>query len=439
MEVKYNIFMNDKIDKIYVHIGVMKTATSSLQQSLFKNRKVLKSMGDGYLYPQVSYFHHGRFFLSKFTNQHVNPRTFVRKFDGKIENMKDYAIREQAKFENEVINTNCKNVVVSGEQISFFNLEQIKKFKNYLLSLAPNAEIYIVVCTREHTSRFASEIQQSVKVCMQVDFNDYIKKESQYYKNHIEHFLGTFGKDKIIAYKFEDIKKYKNGPIELFFKKIKADIASNQLFNFRSNEGYSGLAVDILMYINNRLPLITDNELTKGRRFYDDRMLGRISGEKYLLSKEMIENIHNKCMADKVWLRDNLGIDYTQTYSKKYFNGLKFNKTYLKEFKCIFIKLKPVIQKLCYDYICEKISDKALDYKSKSILAKLKDWTYKLIPDLKANELDYFIQNNDKKYKTSTILELKTLLFFSVLYYRRFGIIKLFDILKNKDGEELYR
>ena len=431
--------MNESMKRIYVHIGVMKTATSSLQQSLFKNRKALVNVEGGYLYPQVSYFHHGRFILSKFTDQTVNPREFVRKYKGDRRNLDEYAGRETIKFEKEINHSTCENMIISGEQIPRLNVEQLEKFKAYLLELAPNAEIIIVACTREHTSWFASYIQQSIKVARPVDFANAIADTAAYYQNNLAKFFNVFNKENMIVYKFEDIKKYKEGPIGMFFSHINVDTEGVDLIDFRSNEGYSGVAVDILMYINKRLPLLVDEQLSKGRRFFDDRMLGRLSGEKYLLTREIIADVHMKSLGDKIWLRDYFGIDYVDLYSKKHAEDVLFESSYVNEFKCIFVKLKPVIQKLCYDYINEKSSSKGVNEETESRLHGLIHWADRISADFGEKDLNFFIANNQKRYKVNAFSYGKSLMFFSSQYDKRFGLKKLLAVLIHRDGEELFR
>ena len=196
------------------------------------------------------------------------------------------------------------------------------------------------------------------------------------------------------------------------------------LLNIKSNEGYSDVVVDIASYINTRLPLIKNHSLTKGRGFYDVRRLGRLSGKKYMLTEEIIKTMHAESMADKIWLLDHFGIDYTGVYSKKYVNEVVFGPSYVDEFKCIFVKLKPVIQKLSYDYINEKTLTPSVDEETKSKCKALVPWMDGITCDFKEQNLGYFIENLGGTYKISGTMKIRSSLFFHHVYYKRYGFKK---------------
>ena len=429
--------MNSKIKNIYLHVGVAKSATSSLQMSLLKSRDELMKVNGGYFYPKISYFHHGRLLHYMFMNGLPNRLEFIRDFDGNLDSFKDYLVKESAIFENEINNSDCENLIVSGEQIARLNANSLQKLKEYLLKLAPNATIYIVVCVREHTSRFTSKINLRIKIGGQFDLKKEIKKERNYYQRKLSSFMEVFSKNNMIVYSFNEIKNYKNGPIELFFSKINLKINDMKLINFRSNDGYSAVAIDIVKYINNRLPLITNDKLTRGREFRDTIYWGQLRGEKFKLINETIKEIHTVCMDDKIWLRDNFGIDYTDQYSKKVDYELEFKPEYFKQFKNLFVKVRPVIQKLSYDYINDKIMTGNVSGETKAQFIQLLHWMDKITSDYKQKNLEFFIDNNQNRYNVNAYIKLKTFIYTAKRQTKRKGLKKSLKLFKKKIKKKL--
>jgi len=295
--------LNTRIRNVFIHIGLPKTGTTSLQESLLKNRKQLSQIDGGYQYPEISFIHHGRFIFLKFTDNPENHLMYIKRIKTR-RNLVKYLSNEQSSFEEQILNTTYNNLIVSGEQIPRLDEGQLTEFKNYISGLAPKAELIIVLCTREHVSKASSSIQQRLKVGKDIDVSKVIDDTAVFYQEKIPKFIDTFGRNKIITYKFEDAVKHPNGPIGMFLDKIHASAEELKLINVKKNIGYSNKSTELLMYLNSRLPIITDNKLTLGRGWYDTRRFYHISGDKFSLKKEDAEKLQKKSLEDKNWLKE---------------------------------------------------------------------------------------------------------------------------------------
>ncbi|ELP9119577.1 hypothetical protein QTU61_000110 [Campylobacter lari] len=138
----------------YVHIGTMKTGTSSIQNFLYLNRSLLQKQN--YYYP-ISIKNTGRL------NDH-NP--FAHKFANMVKNKNDIdcIVDNFIDLKKEIVKSNKSNIIFSTENLQWllFSEESIIKFKNFLTALNFD-KIYIIVYLREVSDLFLSMCSQVVK------------------------------------------------------------------------------------------------------------------------------------------------------------------------------------------------------------------------------------------------------------------------------------
>lgn len=174
--------------KLFLHIGPLKTGSTTLQSFLYQNRDNLRN--SGYLYPQTgrppkkSPFQHSA--------QHNLSWTII---NSKKANP-DFGTWEKA--HDEIKNTNLDNVIVSSEFFEFANKKQIDILKTKLKFY----EVKILVYVRRQDLRLESLYTQNVKhgVCATdlLSFIDNRKEQSDYYKL-LEPWKQAFGISNIIV------------------------------------------------------------------------------------------------------------------------------------------------------------------------------------------------------------------------------------------------
>jgi hypothetical protein len=416
--------MNKNIKNIYLHIGVAKSGTSSLQMSLLKSKKELEKLGTGYFYPKLSFFHHGRYLLHKFKDK-PDRYDLLRSFDNDFSKFKQYIVFETMKFEEQINRTHCQNLIISGEQTARLNKKQLTSLKYYLENLAPNSKITIVVGIREHTSRFTSSVQQRIRMNKNFELEEMMKFESNFYRRKLSKFQDVFGCENIVSFKFEDLINERKGPIGLFFKSLNVNTNNAKLVNFKYNEGNSDVALDIVFFIDKKLPLVVRNQKNSGRDFGDTWLFGRLEGGKFKLPEEIIKELHDQCRLDKIWLKDNFNIDYQIKFTQSYKTRLIFNSKYKNQFKSVFIKLNSVLQKLSYEYLLEKLKSDEVSEIDKLMLTKLVDWIDSISSDFKFKNLEYFLERKSQNYRINKIIQIQMYVVELKRYYNKFGLIRM--------------
>lgn len=338
---------------IYLHIGVHKTGTTSIQESLDLNkRKLLKN---GIYFPVIIknrirnpknwVINHGVALYCMFSdypeNYLLKPISKVTIFNKKN---KLNLIKELNKFNK----SSAHSMILSGEDISLLSENNLKVLRSFLLTEIPKGDIRIIISFREPIKIFTSHFQQNIKSGQSV-INQELNQFDNFYFKRVSKFINVFGKENIITYKFEDATNYPSGLIGYFLEIVGVNKLYIKKFKkIRKNESLSDISVDIISYINEKAPYPT--HLLKDRFFRDTFLLENLLGNKFALDRRLIDfyTINNK--KDINWLADTFNIKYKKLNE---FNQekLQFSEDFFSNIKKIYLFLTPLIKELLLDYV----------------------------------------------------------------------------------------
>ncbi len=381
------VYMNVK--KVFLHVGMAKTGTTSIQDTLFSNQELLKK--NDYYYFKDLYRNHSYMFVNMFDS---NPEKFhsnIKKSFG-IEKIKEENERNQKIIEYELSHMTCENIIFSAEIICTLERDALERIKAYMIGLFPNAELKIVIATRESISYINSVVQQRKKTGNNTPYKFR-------YKRKFSKLIQVFSKENIIAYKFEDACLHEKGPVGFFLDILGLDNAViSKVKVEKSNESVSDRAVEIIEYINSRHQMLKNDKLNRGRLHLDYAHFYCLSGKKYQIDFKELESEYSleAIASDKKWLRENLGIDYTNVEIKSIDNENVYDNKYYEEFIAIFKNLPPVIKKLSYDFISEEAMSRELDSTSMGTLSRIKSYIENSYGVIINNSLDVLIDEQEK-------------------------------------------
>lgn len=181
---------------IYLHIGVPKTASKTIQEGLTNNREILEKLG--YLYPNSGWrpsSHRNIFYeISKIPGQHSQ---FLPKF-GNFEELLQ-----------EISSTNCKNIIISCESFAVFESDEILTLYTGLKKYETKIIVYL---RRQDQIIQSGWIQNAKRFVTKVSLDQNILDETSSYNTcfHYDYLLEIwahqFGKENIIAKIFESSK-----------------------------------------------------------------------------------------------------------------------------------------------------------------------------------------------------------------------------------------
>ncbi len=364
------------ISEIFLHVGLPKTATSSIQNTLFskKNSKFLEE--NDYFYPKHWPPSHNRPIYSNFCDQpekwHANKK-------------KKYSIKEIKKsneaflhsIEKDIKETTCTKLIISSEGISNLTSDNLLNLRNYFLSICgKQVKFNIIIYVRNPISLLISTIQQRVKGghTEQVALKSVMKKNLSLFQEKIEKFSKVFGSESVKIYSFEEAIKHEFGPVGYFLALLNVNNDEISRFHYkRSNEGLSMFSVKFLSYVNMKMPLMIDGKLQKNRTPRDSRPLFNIHGPKYDISYTDKTIIIENSRHDVDWLRKNYGIDYSSPSFSKNQNNIEITEKTIHDLKNTFQNLSRPFRLLLIEFL-QLYADSVDDEKNKiSILNLIHD------------------------------------------------------------------
>lgn len=353
-EINLKQYVNLNINKIYLHIGLPKTASSSIQATLCKNVQMLTKY-DIYYPSNLGNGNHSTPICSMFCQ---NPKTYFAnvRANRDAQEVEEFNARNKLSLLKQISKTLCKSVLISGEGIAMLDFKGVSKLKKFLNDAMPNASIKIIVCVRERCSFITSAVQQRTKEGSSLELIN-LQSYTELYKSRLEKFKEIFDIKNIIIYKFEDAVKHEKGPVGYFLEKI--DINSNKVLNskiLKTNEGVSDKAIEIISYINNRIPLMINAKIGAGRQIGDTNLIQNVRGSKFILPPDIVLKVLDDGKEDTHWLKDTFSIEYQQVKTNmKKPSQIVYDTDYCDDVISFYPKISDILKRLVYEFFKDKI------------------------------------------------------------------------------------
>lgn len=299
--------------KLIVHVGYSKCGSTTIQDTLAANYSCL--MERGVMFPKVlssspSWL---RFFWEK-----ELPVTYSKEKVSKKFQVFSKALRD------EVGGASASTIILSDEGLISLSEESVKEFQEFLGHEFPDFEIHIVIIVRARVSFFTSRCQQFIsdRYFDKIGIQEFIEGRSvttgesradtkamnpvSFYSKPISMYDKLF--DRVHVLKFEEAILDSRGLTSYFLKSCGLDHA---LEDIRKNESRSRKAIELIAYINNKLPFLRHSSGKQLRHYHDLEDLYLIVGDKFKLPNILASEIHQKTSKEVNWLKARCGIDYT--------------------------------------------------------------------------------------------------------------------------------
>lgn len=319
--------MNTK-RQCYIHIGMHKTGSSSIQETLAKK----EDLGDYYYADLGSSNHSGKIFSvfsdSSIEKSHLKRRGLIKKeIELFIKQAKDKLIE------------NCKknlklNMILSGEGILNLSLNDLKNFKKFLNLYFE--EVIIVGYVRSALSYIESSFQQRVKAGIS-KFK--LNKDYPNYRDKFEKFDTVFGVEKVHLWKFDTKTLKKSNVVIDFCNRLSIPIQIDEVS--RSNDSINREVVSLLYIYYKFGP-----GYGTGRRIVQEnnRLINKLSSigtSKVRFSSKIKKNILLDITEDIKWMETRLKEKLNEpiiddsTYIDDEKNLLKVDKEALNQLKSL--------------------------------------------------------------------------------------------------------
>jgi hypothetical protein len=278
----------------FLHIGPPKTGSTSIQQTLWKNRKLLAA--SSIHYPSLEKNH--RFLVSNFMNE-------PQKFDyNKLSERTDEEIvrknfEKLKQFEEESQDTNCQTLVLSSEHLVLLNVEEIMKLKQYLIGICEDVKILIYL--RHPVASVGSFIQESIKNGNRHLSEMRLKPPFSRFSHLMPKWQECFGTESIVLREMHRNRLINKDLIDDFLYTVGFSGDSSQIKRVKANEALSAPAVLIADALTQFAP-----KYSAARA--NSRYLSEIKGPKYIPDDEILNKTLELVKPELEYLEQEWGI-----------------------------------------------------------------------------------------------------------------------------------
>ncbi len=350
-----------KIKTVILHVGLHKTASTSIQNSLFfyKNNKILEE--NGFIYPKSWPANHSIPLFNMFSDNPENCLFNVRMGCSKeeIKNKNEYYSKILVQ---EITKKRSSNLIISGEDITFLSEKNLISLKEYIYSICGGkVNIRVIVYARNPISWGVSAIQEEIKgenFTLERGLIVYKMILKNHFKSRIGNLIQVFGKESVEVYSFENAIDHKFGPVGHFLSVV--GFNDNQISKFNiisANEGISQITANLISYINEKVPPIMNGKINEERILGDTHPLFKVRGNKFDIAYSHKKELLEIAKENIQWLKENVGIDYSDIEIQPSNNfGKQLSKETIEDIRKVFPELTNTIKSLTVEYFNNQLT-----------------------------------------------------------------------------------
>ncbi|EPZ9055460.1 hypothetical protein ACXYI7_001465 [Campylobacter jejuni] len=312
----------------YLHIGTMKTGTSSIQDFLYKNQNLLKIQKT--LYPN-----------SIKNSWHLNDHNpFAHAIEYFLEQANFSSLDSYLKpLKQEINNSHSNKVIVSTENIQFllYNEKYIQELQIILKNLG-FTKIYIIIYLRNPSDLFISMCSQALKdgtpkkiLSLPSENNKF--KILCHHEQTLKNWGNIFKKENLIVKLFSKNEFYQGDLLKDFINTIGLEWDNNFIIPDKQNETLDLLGMEILNHFNNySIPMLTNRYVDFIVNFFDKHFTSKDPKLKFQPPKEIYQSYIDYFEESNEWVRKEFFPHKERLFPKKDMNTYKENYE-LKEMK----------------------------------------------------------------------------------------------------------
>lgn len=294
---------------VYLHVGVHKTGTTSIQKFCDDNFSGL--LNQGILYSKsLRTIKQNNEITTRFAHHDLarllGPEKVINKSELAFPNELKENFHKELKNTQQPINT----VLVSSEVFSLvLNKEQGKK----LLSIFQGYEIKVIIYLRMHHNWIESQYRQIVKRSSTLQLSKFVENRRVVFFNKVRIWVGLVSAENIIVKNFDtEVKEGSliGGFLEIFDKKVASKF---DLTEFKTlNVALPAYFIDLIVNLNKATDLKYKDEIF---RFFNKALVKNpsLKSSKNLLSKPQLKYLY-KIAEEEI----NKLIELLPAYSKEF-------------------------------------------------------------------------------------------------------------------------
>jgi hypothetical protein len=295
---------SDSLRTLFLHVGMHKTGTSSIQQTLHAQREILPAFGFAYFPPERNHSRAIASIVGDNPHRHAGNRLAGR-HDREAAAL--YAAESREALQRFLAEEAAPNLIVSGEGIGMLGDPDIDRL---LALLRPLVDRLVVVgLVRNPRPFLISATQQAVKAGRTLEELAGPAMRSPAYRKRFERFDRRPEVDEVRLRRYHPGHLVRGCSVATFLDMCGAPPALyDRLQVARENVTVSGTAVRALLVANEVVPVfLPDGSLNPGRARGLRRLLEGLPGERFTVPAALIDRAMAAAAADIAWMEQRLG------------------------------------------------------------------------------------------------------------------------------------
>ena len=279
--------------KLYLHIGLGKTGTTSVQRDILANAKLLESKHDIFYpthFPHERHFHGNHSILLRAlysSHADVRARLVARGLES-AEQLAAYNKQTLACLERGFAQTGAANLMLSAESVAHFYRPDMLELAQWLSGYAD--EIIVLACVRHPVHALSSEIQQRLNIGSVLE-DLYAKPPFYRFKSLFQRVERAFGPDSLVVYDFSAAVADPRGLTRAMFAQLGIDLGEQFRPRPPSNTSMSHEAALLISALNHSLPVMVNGARNRLRKANEIQRLAKIPGRKSTAPAAVYEQV----------------------------------------------------------------------------------------------------------------------------------------------------
>lgn len=294
-----------RFKKVYIHIGLHKTGTTTLQQFLHANRQQLAVEENIYfpaLAPNLSHALYGAFCDHPLE---YNQNVFRGISDTHaVEKHREYVCQS---LEQEFESASAAAAILSGEDLSLLTQDGWQRLIDWLNPWTDEIEAVCVV--RDPLAWSQSAAQSMIKGGQTIEAVN-AEPPLPEIRAKLNNAVSTLGSKSLRVYNFDELRGHPGGLVGGLCATF--GISNQWISTHHSdnrNLSMSQEAALLISALNQSKPMVASGEMANGRALGDSmNIIADTLGQPFKLSMQAQEHVATACQPDLDWLKDELNL-----------------------------------------------------------------------------------------------------------------------------------
>jgi len=305
-----------KFSTIYLHAGLGKTGTTSIQRQLLDNAALLDSRYDLHFpchFPHERRFrgNHSLLIRALFPDSAAARRRLAGVGLNSPSEIEHYNRQTIAQLEAGFARTTASRALLSAEGVGHFSADDMNALGKWLAGMAD--EVKVIVCVRHPIDALSSEIQQRLNLGAVLEE---LYEHPPFYRFRFlfQRLESAFGHENIIAYDFTDAVNHPDGVTAMFLGKLGIEHAAQFKREPPTNVSMSHESALLVSALNRQRPLLGAEGRNPLRRSDDIRQIKAIPGRKYTAPAAVYQKVADAIQPEIEWLQSQYRIELRANY-----------------------------------------------------------------------------------------------------------------------------